>query len=83
VSGNTATVQLLNRRFRAKLFGLHGAKAVNHVYLAIPLDARVYGKSPRGKPVSGMFPITIKRTRARNIWPSRMATELKCCTDSC
>ncbi len=62
VSGNTATVSIAEPAFRAKLFGLHGAKAVNHVYLAIPLDARVYGKSARGKPVSGMFPITIKRT---------------------
>lgn len=61
-SDEVAVVAISEPAFRAKLFGLRGMTTVRAKSLAIPLDPRVYGKSPRGRPVPGMFQITIKRT---------------------
>ena len=61
-SDEVAVVAISEPAFRAKLFGLRGLTPVRAKALAIPLDPRVYGKSPRGKPVPGMFQVTIKRS---------------------
>ena len=61
-TNDAAQVTISEPAFRGKYYGLKNLRAQRSTYLAIPLDARVYGKRARGKPVAGMFPVTIKRT---------------------
>lgn len=58
----TATVSISEPAFRAKLFGLRNLRPVRGKMLAIPLDARAYGRPPKNNPIPGMFCLTVKRT---------------------
>lgn len=58
---DTATVTIGAPAFRSKLFGATIRPGPGKKYLAIPLQAIVYGKAARGNPVPGLFVLRTKR----------------------
>lgn len=55
VSNDQAVVSIGEPAMKTKLFGAKITPGPGKRYLAIPLRAVVYGKSPRGNPVPGLF----------------------------
>lgn len=55
VTDDSATVSIGEPAMRSKIFGATIRPGAGKQYLAIPLRAVVYGKSPRGNPVPGLF----------------------------
>jgi len=55
VTDDSAVIAIGEPAMKPKLFGAHIRPGPGKQYLAIPLKAVVYGKSPRGNPVPGLF----------------------------
>lgn len=60
VSENEAVISIGEPAFRSKLFGADIRPGPGKKSLTIPLIAAAYGKSARGNPVPGLFPLRLK-----------------------